>query len=109
MSAGTSNKFKLLRYFDSRYLFDKVLEQPGYFVFVILLAISYIGYGYFAENTVRSLSNESSELKELKAHYTTSFTELEKVKRQSNIAENINAFGLIESVTPPYKIVVPKK
>lgn len=109
MSTETSNKFRLLRYFDSRYLFDKVLEQPTYFVFLIVLALTYIAYGYFAENTVRSLSKESSDLKELKAHYTTSFTELEKVKRQSTIAENINAFGLIESITPPYKIVVPKK
>jgi hypothetical protein len=100
---------KLLRYFNTQYLFDVVIKKPTYPLFCVLLALLYIGYGYLAENTVRSLNAEGNKLKEYKAKYTTSFTELEKVKRQSNIADNINAFGLVESVTPPYKIVVPKK
>lgn len=110
MSTETPNNFsRVLRYFNTQYLFDIVIKKPLYPLFLVVLALMYIGYGYIAENTVRSLSAEGAKLKELKAQYTTSFTELEKVKRQSNIADNINAFGLIESITPPYKIVVPKK
>ena len=83
------------------------LKQLPFLLYLLGLMVFYIGYGYYAEKTLRSLVQEGSELKELKSEYTTNFSRLEKMKRQSNLARMIESTGLKESIVPPHKIVVP--
>ena len=46
---------------------ESVLGNMGFILFVALLMICYISYGYFTEKTVRDLQRTDSELKELLA------------------------------------------
>lgn len=86
----------------------KFLEQLPFMLYLVALAIVYIAYGYFTESTVKQIYRVDAELKELKAEYLTSQSELQQVRQQSNIANAIKDLGLKESVTPPQKIVLPE-
>lgn len=85
---------------------DAVVRQVPYMLFLVGLMIIYIGYGYYAEKTVRKVYKTDVEVKELKSRYTTTFSRLETKKQQSNIAETVAQMGLTESRTPPFKIVI---
>lgn len=85
---------------------DYIFKNLTYILFLVMLLLMYIAYGYEAERTVRRLYKVDAELKELKSEYTTTFSKLEVVKQQSKVAENIKELGLKESLVPPKKIVV---
>lgn len=87
----------------------KFLEQLPFMLYLCGLAIVYIAYGYFTESTVKQIYRVDAELKELKAEYLTSQSELQQIRQQSNIASAIKELGLTESVTPPQKIVLPEE
>lgn len=87
---------------------DNFLQQLPFLLYLVGLMIVYIAYGYFAEKTVRAVTKEGSHLKELKAEYTTTFSNLEQLKQQSNVANTIYSTGLRESTVPPKKILVNK-
>lgn len=88
---------------------DYIFKNLTYILFLVMLLLMYIAYGYEAERTVRRLYKVDAELKELKSEYTTTFSKLEVVKQQSKVAENIKQLGLKESLVPPKKIVVTDK
>lgn len=69
--------------------------------FLVLIMICYIGYGYFAEKNAKDLVRSESRLREAKAANLSVNARLEKLKRQSSIAESISNLGLKESVEPP--------
>lgn len=85
---------------------DSVIKQVPYFFFLLGLMIVYIGYGYYAEKTVRKVYKLNNEVKEFKSQYTSTFSRLETKKQQSNVAETVAKLGLVESRVPPYKIEV---
>lgn len=88
---------------------DSIVNQVPYVLYISLLAVIYIGYGYYAEKTVRELDKEDKRLKEIKSEYTTTSTKLEVLRQQSKVAEEIARMGLEESRVPPKKIVVEPK
>lgn len=75
-------------------------------LFLVGIMFVYIGYGYYAEKTVRKVYRIDTEVKELKSKYTSTFSRLETKKQQSNVAETVAKLGLSESRVPPFKIVV---
>ncbi len=88
---------------------DSIVNQVPYVLYLSLLAVLYIGYGYYAEKTVRELDKEDTLLKEIKSEYTTTSTKLEVLRQQSKVAEEIARMGLEESRVPPKKIVIEPK
>lgn len=86
---------------------QRFLDQLPFLLYLCGLAIVYIAYGYFTESTVKQIYRVDAELKELKAEYLTSQSELQRIRQQSNIADAIKEMGLKESMTPPQKIVLP--
>lgn len=88
---------------------DYIFKNLSYILYLVMLLLMYIAYGYEAERTVRRLYKVDAELKELKSEYTTTFSKLEVVKQQSKVAENIRELGLKESLVPPRKIVLTKE
>lgn len=88
---------------------QRFLDQLPFLLYLCGLAIVYIAYGYFTESTVKQIYRVDAELKELKAEYLTSQSELQQIRQQSNIADAIKELGLTESMTPPQKIVLPSK
>lgn len=85
---------------------DSVVKQVPFFLFLIGIMIMYIGYGYYAEKTVRKVYKLGNEVKECKSRYTSTFSKLETKKQQSNVAETVRDLGLQESRVPPFKIEV---
>jgi hypothetical protein len=88
---------------------EKVLANMPFLLFVAGLMLAYIGYGYWTERTVRELDKTSSELKEMRSEYITVRSHLEKVERQSQVADDIGDMGLRESREPPLRIAVDRK
>jgi uncharacterized protein YfeS len=83
---------------------DKVLEHIPFMLFLVVVAIVYISYGYHAESTVKHMYNLESQVKDLKSQDLTLKSDLEQIKQQSNVAQAIQDLGLKESVAQPYKI-----
>ena len=87
---------------------DVIVNQLPYLAFIGFMLILYIYNGYQSEKTIRELYKADTELKELKSQYTTTFSKLETMRQQSNVAQKIASVGLVESRVPPKKIVVEK-
>lgn len=83
---------------------EGVTKNIPFMVYMVVLLIMYLGYGYYAENSLRDLMNSDTKLKEVKAEYVTSKSILEQKKLQSKIAESVASTGLVESLKSPYKI-----
>lgn len=80
------------------------IKNISFMVYLVLLLIMYLGYGYYAENSLRELMNSDAKLKEKKSEYVTSKSILEQKKLQSKIAQTVANTGLEESRESPYKI-----
>lgn len=88
-----------------------VIKQLPYIIFVVLLAIIYIGNRYHAEKVVRETVSLQNEVKELRSEAITTSAELMSKSRQSVVARMVreNELGLEELVEPPSKIIMKKK
>ena len=100
--SGIEKKLKLEYYFEegfpTQYL-PKIL-------FVMALGLLYIGNTHYAEKTVRKINNIQAEVEDLRADYTTLKADLMFASKQSEVARKVKAYGLKESLTPPYKVVI---
>lgn len=76
--------------------------------FLVVMMITYIGYGYFAEKNAKDLVQAETQLREVKAANLSINARLEKLKQQSQVARSISDLGLKESTDPPKVIRVPK-
>ena len=75
-------------------------------MFLTLIGLGYIANGFYAEKSVRQISNLNTRLKELKSEFIISKSELMFMSNQSQVATSVAPFGLKESTVPPKKIVV---
>ena len=80
---------------------EYVQSNLSFILFLVLVMVCYIGYGYFAEKNLKELKAQEVELRELKARYLSTSARLEQLKQQSHVAEAISDLGLIESTNPP--------
>ena len=87
---------------------ENVIKNLPIIFYICLLMIGYIAYGYYAELTIKTISKTDAEIKELKAESLSSQSELQHLKQQSTVAQNIKALGLAESTSPPQKIITTK-
>jgi hypothetical protein len=109
MKTGKTKSFAPARFLASL-LNGEVMQKEGfiknisYMVYLVVLLIMYLGYGYYAENSLRELMKSDAKLKETKSEYVTSKSILEQKKLQSKIAQTVASTGLEESRESPYKI-----
>ena len=75
-------------------------------LFVLMLGILYISNTHYGEKTIRKINTVQSEVEDLRADYTTLKADLMFASKQSEVARKVKSFGLKESLTPPYKIIV---
>lgn len=85
---------------------ENFVRNMPFLFFVVGLMVAYIGYGYYAERTVRDLHKVGMELKEVRSDYISKRAELEHREQQSKVADDIKGLGLKESKVPPFKIEV---
>jgi len=83
---------------------EYVQSNLPFIFFIVVMMVSYIAYGYYAEKNVKDLVQAESGLRELKSRHTAVEAQLEKLKQQSQVAESIRDLGLLESTAPPVVI-----
>ncbi|MFZ6009134.1 MAG: FtsL-like putative cell division protein [Bacteroidota bacterium] len=100
--SGLEKKLKLEAYFEEGF----PVQYLPKILFVMVLGLLYIGNTHYAEKTVRRINDIQAEVEDLRADYTTLKSDLMFSSKQSEVARKVKAYGLKESLTPPYKIVV---
>lgn len=79
-----------------------------YILYFTLVGIFYIGNSHYADKTIRKITKLDQEVQDLRADYTTMKADYMYASKQSEVAARVKKLGLVESDTPPYKIVVEK-
>lgn len=79
-----------------------------YVLFLVVLGLFYIGNSHYADKTNRKISKLEREVEDLRADYTTLKSDYMYSSKQSEVAKKVKELGLVESLEPPYKIVVKK-
>jgi hypothetical protein len=102
MFSGLEQKLKLEAYFEEGF----PVQYLPKILFVLALGLLYIGNTHHAEKTVRQINNIQAEVEDLRADYTTLKADLMFASKQSEVARKVKAFGLKESLIPPFKIQV---
>ena len=87
---------------------DGLVKHMPFIAFLVALFLINIGLVYYFENTAREKVKLQNELNEMRSQYTTTTSELEKNKQQSNVAQAIKDMGLKELRTPPQIIDVER-
>jgi hypothetical protein len=100
--SAIEKKLRLESYFEEGF----PVQYLPKILFVIVLGLIYIGNTHYAEQTVRAINSIQVEVEDLRADYTTLKSDLMFSSKQSEVARKVKPFGLKESLTPPYKVVV---
>jgi hypothetical protein len=84
-----------------------VSKQLPYILFLVFLAVVYIGNRLQAEKVVRRLISAKEEVTNLRSEQITTSTELMDLSRPSTLEDMIDkrGLGLKQPTEPPYKIV----
>ena len=85
------------------------MKQMPRILFIMGLLIFYIANTHYADKIVRNTAKAKAEVQDLRADYTTLKADLMFKSKQSEVAKRVAILGLEESLTPPYKIEVPKE
>ncbi len=85
---------------------DNVVGLLPFIFFLTFLGIVYIANGYYAEKIVRNLHQVGNDVKELRSEYITIKSDLNYKSKQSQVAQATALLEILESTTPPTKIVV---
>ena len=76
-------------------------------LFVMLLTLLYIGNTHYGNRMNRNIQRLKLETEDLRADYTTLSSDYMEASKQSEVARKVAAIGLVESSSPPFRIVVP--
>ena len=88
---------------------DRVIRLLPFLLFLTLLAVIYISNVFYGERIQRESMRTRQELKELRYEYITSKSDLMFKSKQSEVAKELQNTGIIESTTPPVKIIIKEK
>ncbi len=87
---------------------EVMLKNFPFILFLSLLAICYITYGYYSDDQIRKLNRLTSELKELKTRHVVIKDSLVIKSKQTEVSKALAHTGIKESVVPPKKILITK-
>jgi hypothetical protein len=85
---------------------QQIVNLMPFILFLTFLILIYIGNSYYAERTIRQIDKTKTELKEKRAEFISTSSELMFRTKQSEVAKAIAREGLKESVEPQKKIMV---
>jgi hypothetical protein len=85
---------------------ERTVQHLPFILFLAVVAIFYIGNGYYADGKIREVNKISNQLKELRSEYISTKSDLMFASKQSEVAKAVEAEGLKEPVVPPIKIEV---
>jgi hypothetical protein len=85
---------------------DEIVKFMPYILFLTFLILIYIGNSYYAERTIRHIDKAKVSLKEKRAEFISTSSELMFRTKQSEVAKAIAPQALKESVEPQKKVMV---
>jgi hypothetical protein len=80
------------------------VKYVPYVFFVSVFLMGYIWNAHTSDKLVRKIAKMKLEVNDLRADYTTLKAELMFKSKQSEVAKEVHAIGLEESMVPPQKI-----
>lgn len=88
-----------------------VVKQLPFVLFLVFIGLIYISNRYHADTLRKSIDGLRTETRELRSKAIFVSSELMKLSRQTEVADEVSSNGLDlkESMEPPKKIVVKKK
>lgn len=87
---------------------DFVLKNLPFLLFLSVVLVMYIGYGYHAQKVSKDIKSLEKEILELNAEEVTLRSDLNKVSRQKTVARKLKNKGVKESEEPLKIIAIPK-
>lgn len=84
-------------------------QMMPFVIFLAMLGMVYIANRHFAEKTIRQISKLNKEVKELSWDFKTLKADLMLKSTQTEVAKQVDTFGLKELVEPPKKIVIKEE
>ncbi|MCF8379747.1 MAG: hypothetical protein K9H49_09235 [Bacteroidales bacterium] len=89
----------------------KVLQQFPFVLFLVFLSLMYISNRYHADSVRRKREKLRVEINELRSEAVFVSSELMKISRQTEVAQEVRKKGLEleESIDPPKKIIIKQK
>ena len=85
---------------------ERSLKHLPFILFLFILGLLYIASGYYADDKIREYNRLNRELNELRTSYINAKSELMFLSKQSEMARQVEEFGLKTTVRPPYKTEV---
>ena len=85
---------------------EQIVHLMPFILFLTFLIIIYIGNSYYAERTIREIAKTKTDLKEKRAEFISTSSELMFRTKQSEVAKAIAPQEIKESVAPQKKIMV---
>ena len=86
----------------------KVVQNLPFLLYITLLMILYIAYGYYVDGTVHEYSKEEKRSEELYSELQSLMEIYDQESLQSKIADDVKKVGLYESKYPP-KVILDKE
>lgn len=86
-----------------------VAKNLPFLLFVTLLLVLYIGYGYYVDNTVRKISREEKRGDELYSELQSLMELYDQESLRSKVANEVSSEGLFETKDPPRVVDVDKE
>ena len=102
--SGFEKKLKLENYLEEGFPVHNLPKM----IFIMALGIFYISNTHYAEKTIRKINHLQAEVEDMRADYTTMKSDLMFASKQSEVARKVQAYGINETLKPPYKVVVKK-
>ena len=102
---------KFFRFLQVFGIFNRhqVVKLMPFILFLTVLTLFYIANSYYAERLIRNINKVKSDLKERKAEFISTSSELMFRTKQSEVAKAIAPMDLKESVEPQKKIIIASK
>ncbi len=80
------------------------MRYVPHLIFLTILGLIYISNNYYSDRTLRKINQLDSEIDILRVDYSTLKYEYIYSSKQSEIAEKVKQYGLIENQKSAYKI-----
>jgi hypothetical protein len=98
------NLFKVFNLFNR----DVVIRNIPFVLYLTFIALFYIWNSYTIDKTVREIDKTDKELKELRSEFITGKSDLMYKCKMTEVANNIEMYGIKESKEAPKKIIIKK-
>lgn len=98
------NIFKVFNFFNR----DLVIRNIPFVIYLTFIALFYIWNSYAVDKTVREIDKTDKELKEFRSEFITGKSDLMYKCKMTEVANNIEMYGVKESKEAPKKILITK-